>query len=73
MRVHFFSNTDFTTYRYHINTWESLLLVLKDYEKQGQSKLNVKSTLKWHVTHLAAPFCIKKLKNYEHFLSLAKC
>ena len=43
MRVHFFSNTDFTTYRYHINTWESLLLVLKDYEKQGQSKLNVKS------------------------------
>ena len=45
MRVHFFSNTDFTTYRYHINTWESLLLVLKDYEKQGQSKINVKSIL----------------------------
>ena len=31
--------------RYHINTWESLLLVLKDYEKQGQSKINVKSIL----------------------------
>ena len=45
MRVHFLSNTDFTTHRYHINTWESLLLVLKDYEKQGQSKLNVKSIL----------------------------
>ena len=30
---------------YHINTWESLLLVLKDYEKQGQSKINVKSIL----------------------------
>ena len=34
---------------------------------------NLRISLKWHVTHLAAPFCIKKLKNYQHFLSLAKC
>ena len=28
-------------------------------------------SLKWILTHLAASFCIKKLKNYEHFSSLA--